>query len=103
MTRIASPVTEPGSGVPQHAARRLAKAAEREWRVFLTAKFDRTWKAMIRFRSKVGAPRFRELMAELPSTIENIGSSDPRGVAGFFVLLGLHGLSLFSCSIKFVQ
>ena len=44
------------------AARRLAKEAEeREWRVFLTAKFDRTWKAMIRFRAKVGAARFREL------------------------------------------
>jgi hypothetical protein len=71
------------------AERRLAKeAAEREWRVFLTAKFDRTWKAMIRFRTKVGAPRFRELMTELPSTIENIGSSDQRGVAEFFVLLG---------------
>src|SRR5208337_604105 len=64
------------------------EAAEREWRVFLTAKFDRTWKAMIRFRAKVGATRFRELMAELPSTIENIGSSDQRGVAEFFVLLG---------------
>jgi hypothetical protein len=71
------------------ATRRLAKeAAEREWRVFLTAKFDRTWKAMIRFRKKVRAPRFRELMAELPSTVENIGSSDQRGVAEFFVLLG---------------
>jgi len=71
------------------AARRLAKdAEEREWRVFLTAKFDRTWKAMIRFRAKVGAARFRELMAELPGTIENIGSSDQRGVAEFFVLLG---------------
>jgi len=57
------------------------EAAEREWRVFLTAKFDRTWKAMIRFRAKVGAARFRELMAELPSTIENIGSSDQRTVA----------------------
>ena len=63
-------------------ARGLAKeAAEREWRVFLTAKFDRTWRAMIRFRAKVGATRFRELIAELPSTIENIGSSDQRGVA----------------------
>jgi hypothetical protein len=56
--------------------------------VFLTAKFDRTWKALTRFRAKVGANRFRELMAELPSTIENIGSSDQRGVAEFFVLLG---------------
>jgi hypothetical protein len=36
---------------------------------------------MIRFRAKVGAARLRELMAELPSTIENIGSSDQRGVA----------------------
>jgi hypothetical protein len=71
------------------AARRLAKeAAEREWRVFLTAKFDRTWKPMIRFRAKVGAVHFRELMEELSSTIENIGSSDQRGVAEFFVLLG---------------
>ena len=52
--------------------RRLAKeAAEREWRLFLTAKFDRTWKPMTRFRSKVGATRFRELMTELPSTIES--------------------------------
>jgi len=56
--------------------------------VFLTAKFDRTWKAMLRFRGKVGANRFRELMAELSSTIENIGSSDQRSVAEFFVLLG---------------
>jgi len=56
---------------PAQAARRLAKeAAEREWRVFLTAKFDRTWKAMTRFRAKVGASRFRELMAELASTID---------------------------------
>jgi hypothetical protein len=54
------------------AARRLAReAVEREWRVFLTAKFDRTWKAMIRFRAKVKAARFRELMAELTSTIDN--------------------------------
>jgi len=61
------------------AARRLAKEAEEpEWRVFLTAKFDRTWKAMIRFRAKVGAARFRELMAELPSTIETIGSRSAR-------------------------
>jgi hypothetical protein len=45
----------------EKAARRLAKeAAEREWRVFLTAKFDRTWKAMIRFRAKVRSNRFRE-------------------------------------------
>jgi len=43
---------------------------------------------MIRFRSKVGATRFRELMTELPSTIENIGSSDQRSVADFFVFLG---------------
>ena len=54
----------------------------------LTAKFDRTWKAMIRFRAKVGAARFRELMAELPSTIENISSSDQRGDAESFVFLG---------------
>ena len=41
------------------AARRLAKeAAEREWRLFLTAKFDRTWKAMILFRSKGGQHAF---------------------------------------------
>ncbi len=43
---------------------------------------------MLRFRGKVGANRFRELMAELSSTIENIGSSDQRSVAEFFVLLG---------------
>jgi len=54
----------------QQAARRLARAAaEREWRVFLAAKFDRTWKALLRFRGKVGAARFRELMTGLPSTI----------------------------------
>jgi hypothetical protein len=56
--------------------------------VFLTAKFDRTWKATMRFRAKVGAARFRELITELPFTIENIGSSDQRGVAEFFVHLG---------------
>jgi len=51
------------------AARRLAReAAEREWRLFLTAKFDRTWKAMIRFRAKVGAARFRELTGSQPQT-----------------------------------
>jgi hypothetical protein len=67
------------------AARRLEReAAEREWRVFLTAKFDRSWKAMIRFRAKLGATRFRELMTELSSTIESIGSSDQRAVAEFF-------------------
>jgi hypothetical protein len=36
----------------------------------------------------VGATRFRELVTEVPSTIENIGSSDQRSVAEFFVLLG---------------
>ena len=37
------------------AARRLAKeAAEREWRAFLTAKFDRTWKAMTGFAQRSG-------------------------------------------------
>lgn len=62
--------------MPRHAHRLAKEAAEREWRVFLTAKFDRTWKAMVRFRAKVGvgAMRFRELMA-LPHTIENIGSN----------------------------
>ena len=43
---------------------------------------------MTRFRSKVGATRFRELMVELSSTIGVIGSSDQRSVAEFFVLLG---------------
>jgi len=38
---------------------------------------------LIRFRAKVGAARFREPMAELPSTIENIGRSDrPAGGRG---------------------
>ena len=32
--------------------------------------------------------RYEQLGTELPSTIENIGSSDQRGVAEFFVLLG---------------
>lgn len=59
-----------------------------EWRRLLTAKFARTWKALTRFRAKVGANRFRELMAELPSTIENIGSREQRSAAEFFVLLG---------------
>jgi len=54
----------------------------------LTAKFDRTWKAMIRFRAKVGAARFRELMAELPSTIENISSSDQRATLSPLSSLG---------------
>ncbi len=57
--------------------------------------FDRTWKALTRFRSKVGAARFRELMMELPSTIANIGSSDQRDVAEFFVLLGPESFSTF--------
>jgi hypothetical protein len=33
--------------------------------VFLTAKFDRTGKVLIRLRAQVGAARFREMMAEL--------------------------------------
>ena len=32
--------------------------------------------------------RYEQLGTELPSTIESIGSSDQRGVAEFFVLLG---------------
>jgi hypothetical protein len=73
--------------VERALAKRLAKeAAEREWRLFLTAKFDRTWKAMIRFRAKVGAARFRELMAELTTMVDNI-DSDQGGVAEFFELL----------------
>jgi hypothetical protein len=31
---------------------------------------------MIRFRAKVGGTRFHKSMTELPSMIENIGSSD---------------------------
>jgi hypothetical protein len=50
---------------------------------------------MIRLRSKVGALRFRELMTELLSTIENIGSSDQRGVAEFYVLLGPEHFSTY--------
>jgi len=38
------------------------------------------------FRSKMGATRFRELTTEVP--LYNIGSSDQRGVAEFFFLLG---------------
>ncbi|HTF34943.1 MAG TPA: hypothetical protein VK714_14765 [Myxococcota bacterium] len=34
-------------------------------------------------------------MAELPSTVENIGSSDQRGLAEFFVLLGLEHFGTF--------
>jgi hypothetical protein len=50
----------------QQAAQRLEReAAEREWRVFLTAKFDRTWKALIRLRGQVGGARFREMTMEL--------------------------------------
>jgi len=33
--------------------------------------------------------RYEQLGTELPTTIENIGSGDQRGVAEFFVLLGL--------------
>jgi len=32
--------------------------------------------------------RYEQLGTELPTTIEKIGSSDQRGVAEFFVLLG---------------
>jgi len=39
-----------------------------------------TWKTLIRFRTKVGARRSRKLIAELPSTIENIGTSDQQSV-----------------------
>ena len=82
------------------AARRLAKeAAEREWRLFLTAKFDRTWKAMIRFRAKVGAMRFRELMVELTSTIDNI-DSDQGGVAEFFDILGPEHFAAYQAELR---
>jgi hypothetical protein len=62
---------------------------------FRTAKFDRTWKALIRFRAKVGAARFRELMAEMESTISNIGSSDQQSVADSSVLLGPQHFSTY--------
>ncbi|HME73278.1 MAG TPA: hypothetical protein VKM54_25935, partial [Myxococcota bacterium] len=64
--------------------RRLAReAAEREWRLFLTAKFERTWRRLTRFRAKVGASRFRDLMANVPDALEEIRSPDQRGVAEF--------------------
>jgi hypothetical protein len=40
--------------------------------ISLTAKCDRTWKALIPLRAQVGAVRFREMMAELPSTLSHI-------------------------------
>ena len=50
----------------QQAARRLEReATEREWRLFLTAKFDRAWKAAVRLHAQVGTTRFREMMVEL--------------------------------------
>jgi hypothetical protein len=71
------------------AARRLAKeAAEREWRLFLTTKFERTGRGLTRFHAKVGAARFRDLMADVPDALDEIRSPDQRGVAEFHVLLG---------------
>ena len=43
----------------------------------------------------MGPTRFRELMAELSSTIEMIGSSDQRSVAEFFVLLAPEQFSTY--------
>ena len=43
---------------------------------------------MVPVSAKVGAERYRELMAELPATIDHIGSSDQRSVTEFAVLLG---------------
>jgi len=56
------------------------EAAEREWRIFLTAQFRRTWSGLMRFRAKGGAARFRDLMADVPDALEEIHSPGPRGV-----------------------
>ena len=36
--------------------------ADRQRRLFLTAKFDRTWSALTQLRTKVGAARFRDAL-----------------------------------------
>jgi hypothetical protein len=60
-------------------ARRLGEAADR--RLFLTAKFERTWRGLMRFRVKVGAARLRDLMIDVPDAREKIRSPDQRSVA----------------------
>jgi hypothetical protein len=70
-------------------ARRLAnEAAEREWRLGLTAKFDRIWNSMTKFRVKLGAARFRDLMADVPDALAEVGTVGHPRLVEFCLLLG---------------
>ncbi|HTF34816.1 MAG TPA: hypothetical protein VK714_14105 [Myxococcota bacterium] len=59
----------------QQAARRLVR------RLFLITKFERTWRGLTRFRAKVGASRFRSLMADVPDALGEIRNPDPHVLA----------------------
>ena len=73
----------------REAARRLEReAADRERRLFLTAKLDRTWSALTQLRAKVGAYRFRDLMVDLPDALDELRRPDLGGVSEFHGLLG---------------
>ena len=86
--------------VSRQAARRLAReAADRERRVYITAKFDRTWSALTRLRTKVGAARFRDLMVDLPDALDEIGTPALGAVAEFHDLLGGDGFHDFLAEV----
>ena len=69
--------------------RRLAnEAAKRQWRLGLTAKFDRMWNSMTKFRVKLGAARFRDLMADVPDALAEVGTVGHPGLVEFSLLLG---------------
>jgi hypothetical protein len=57
-------------------------------RVYLTAKFDRTWSALTQLRAKVGAARFRDLMVDLPDALDEVGSPALGAVGEFHDWLG---------------
>jgi len=84
----------------REAMRRVEReAADRERRLFLTAKIDRTWSALTRLHAKVGAARFRDLMVDLPDALDENHSPDLRGVAGFHELLGGDGFREFLAEV----
>jgi len=73
----------------REAVRRSERdAADRERRVYLTAKFDRTWSALTQLRAQVGSACFRNLMVDLPDALDEVGSPTLGAVAEFHDLLG---------------
>lgn len=55
---------------------------------FLTAKFDRIWNSMRKFRVKLGAGRFCDLMADVPDALAEVGTVGHPSPVGFSLLLG---------------